>query len=93
MGKRSRESSISVKETFDKYTVIEWNGRQYVVFDEDKSLSRMFEIPEYTCEIIHNYQNQAMLNIENIRSGEILLRQEVNPARYRNVEEWMVDVQ
>lgn len=93
MGKRSRENSISVKGTSDKYTIIEWNGRQYVVFDEHGNLTNMFNIPEYDCEIIHNKWNQAMLNIENLRSGEILLRQEINPAKYRNVEEWMVDVQ
>ena len=86
MGKRSRENSISVKGVFDKYKLIEYDGQQYLVFDKHGNITDMFDIPEYSCEIIHNKWNESILNVENLRSGEILLRQEVNLVKYKYIE-------
>jgi hypothetical protein len=93
MGKRTRESSISIKETFDNHVVIEWNGKQYAIFNIEEKFLRLFDMPDYTCEIIHNFENRAMINIENIRTGDIILRQEVNPAKFKYTDEWVEDVQ
>jgi len=81
-----REPSISVKEAFDKYKLIECNGCQYLVFDKHGNLTDMFDVPEYSCEVIHTKWNEAILNVENLRSGEILLRQEVNPVKFKYIE-------
>jgi hypothetical protein len=32
-----------------------------------------------------------MLNIENLRSGRILVRQEINPFKFKNSSKWMQD--
>ena len=32
-----------------------------------------------------------MLNIEDIRRGEDVLRQEINPLKYKDVDEWVQD--
>ena len=93
MSKRSRENTISVKETFDNHIVIEWNNKQYAVFKLENTFIQMFERSEYNCEIIHNDSNQAMLNIEDMRTGDIILRQEVNPAKYKYVDKWVEDVE
>ena len=81
-----REPSISVKEAFDKYKIIECNGLQYLVFDKHGNLTDMFDVPEYNCEVIHNKLNEAILNVENLRSGEILLQQEVNLVKFKGAE-------
>lgn len=93
MGKRTRESQISIKETFDNHVVIEWNNKEYAVFHLDQEYIRMFDMPEYNCEIIHNVEKRAMLNIENIRTGVLIRRQEVNPAKYKDVDDWVQDIQ
>lgn len=92
MSKRSREPSISVKEIENGCIIIEYCGRKYALFS-DARLTSVFDLPEYSCEILHNKWHQAMLHVENLRTGETILRQEVNPAKDRNAECWVKDVQ
>jgi hypothetical protein len=93
MCKRTRESSISIKETFDDYTIIEWGGKEYAVFHLEDAVVKMFNTPDYNCEIIHNDENKAMISIEYIQTGELILRQEINSVKCKDIEEWTEDIQ
>lgn len=90
MPKRSRSLSIEVKGVEDENVIIEWRGKEYYVCN-GKQYTDLFTNSEMECDVIHNYENQAMLNIEDIRSGEILLRQEINPLKFKDSEKWVRD--
>jgi len=91
MVKRSREQSITVIWASGKYAIIRWNNRDYFLQGYTELLGEIFANSEYGCEVIHNKYHQAMLDILNIRTGESVLRQEINPASRLRADKWEVD--
>lgn len=92
MVKRSRELSIEVKEINQDNTIVfEWNGKDYIIFS-DNNVVDMISSTYFDCEVIHNLHNQAMLSVEYIKTGEVVLRQEINPAKFKGSAEWMEDI-
>ena len=90
MPKRKRTSSVELIAIMDDGIIIEYNQREYFVNQGDVYVKH-FENSDLEVDVVHNYENRAMLNIENIRSGEILLRQEINPFKYKDSDEWVQD--
>ena len=90
MPKRSRSSSVELIAIMDDGIIIEWNNREYYVNNGSKYVN-LFVDSDMDCTIVHNYENRAMLNIENIRYGKGVLRQEINPFKYKDSEEWVQD--
>lgn len=92
MVKRSRELSIEVKEVNEDDTIVfEWNGKDYIIHSNN-NVKNMILNTDFDCEVIHNHNHQAMLSVEYIKTGEIFLRQEINPVKYRGADEWMEDI-
>lgn len=91
MGKRTRQQSITVVWSKDDNAILEWNTRQYFMRGYSELLGDIFANPEYNCEVIHNKFNQPMLNVMNLRTGESVHRQDINPAKYIGSKEWMPD--
>ncbi len=90
MVKRSRDISIEITAVDDDGFVINYNGKQYYV-NGGKDYIKYYGNPEMEWSIVHNYKYKAMLNIENLRLGEDILRQEINPLKFKNVAMWVVD--
>jgi hypothetical protein len=92
MPKRKRSSCVELIAVIENGIVIEWNRKEYYVCCGSEYVKH-FDDSDLECTIIHNTENRAMLNIEDIRSGEDLLRQEINPFKYKDIEEWVRDDQ
>ena len=91
MTKRTRESSIEFEKT-DTFVVIKYGGKKYAWFPPDDTKYNTFvSDPTFECSIIHNSFGQAMINVENLRDCEDVLRQEINPLDKKDIEEWVVD--
>lgn len=90
MPKRSRTSSIEVKAVDTNGIVIQYGTKEYYVTGGNEYI-KFLENPELECTVIHNRENRAMLNIEDIRYGEDILRQEINPVKYKDIGEWVRD--
>lgn len=93
MPKRVRRSSAEIVQVnTDGTAVVEYNGRQYYWHIPDcVSLNKITDVNEYDITIVHNSENRAMLDIVEVRSEDIFLRQEVNPLSHKDVQEWVID--
>jgi len=89
MPKRKRSSGVELIKSDDNGMVIEYNQKEYYVCGSE--YLKLFENSDVEIEIVHNCENRAMLKIENIRSGEIVVQQEINPLKFKNSEEWVSD--
>jgi hypothetical protein len=91
MTKRTRESTLEFM-MMDDFVVISYNGKKYAWFPPDGvSYKNFLTDPKFECTIIHNSFGQAMLNVEDLRNCEDVLRQEINPLDKKDIEEWVVD--
>ena len=81
MNKRTRSLSVEVKVVDNENIIIECNQTEYYVHN-GKQYKNLFTDPEIECEIICNDNNQFTLNIENIRSGEVIVEQEINFMKF-----------
>lgn len=90
MPKRFRNSLVEIKSVDDKGIVIQYGHKEYYI-NGGKQYIPAFTDPEFECTIVHNCENRAMLNVENIRYGGDIFRQEINPLKYKDSEEWVVD--
>ena len=91
MAKRAREPSVEF-EMKDGFVVIKYSGKEYAWFPpSDMKLDTILSDPTFERSIIHNFENRAMFNIEDLRKNEDILRQEINPLSKKDVEEWVVD--
>lgn len=89
--KRQRTSGIEY-EVKDGFIIIMSNGRQYAWYPPiNGSVETFLNQQSFMYEIIHNNDGQAMFNVENLRTDERVLRQEINPLIYKDVENWMKD--
>lgn len=89
--KRQRQSSIEY-EINDEFVVITYNGRQYAWYPPiEGSIVNFLNQQAFEYEIIHNRDGRAMFNVENLRTNEFVLRQEINPLAYKDVEDWVRD--
>jgi hypothetical protein len=89
--KRQRQSSITYEIKGD-YVVITYNERQYAWRPPIKgSVDTFLNQQTFEYEIIHNRNGQAMFNVENMRTNEHILRQEINPLAYKDVDDWVRD--
>lgn len=89
--KRTRESSIQY-EIKDEYVVLNYNGKQYAWFAPMRAILEAFLNHEsYDYSIVHNNNGQAMFNVEDLRDNKDVFRQEVNPLKYKDVDEWAKD--
>jgi hypothetical protein len=90
MPKRKRNSEVELIAVDDSGIIIEWNRKEYYVCGGNNYID-LLDHQDVECEIIHNSEHRAMLNIENLRSGEIVLRQEINPFKFKDSGEWVKD--
>jgi hypothetical protein len=90
MPKRKRSSSVELIAVIENGIIIEWNRKEYYVY-HGSDYVKHFANSDLEWTIVHNSENRAMLNIEDIRSGEDVVRQEVNPFKYKDIEEWVRD--
>lgn len=90
MAKRSLAPSIEITAVDDNGFVVEYNGKQYYV-NGAKDYIKYYGNPQMEWSIIHNYKYKAMLNIEDIRLQEDVLRQEINPLKFKDVAKWVID--
>jgi len=89
MPKRSRISSVELISVDGDGFVIEANKKEYYVFGNE--YTKYFGNPDLEINVIHNFEHRAMLDIENIRSGQIVHRQEINPIKFKDVDDWVQD--
>jgi hypothetical protein len=91
MPKRNRTSSVELIAVDEGGFIIGYNNKKYYVNNSDKGYLKFFEDSEMEIEVIHNFEHRAMFNVEDIRSGDIILRQEINLFKFKDVDEWMKD--
>lgn len=93
MPKRQRRSSAEVVQVNqDGTAVVESGDKQYCWYvPENISLDKIIDTNEFEIAIIHNFENRAMIDIVSIRKDEMYLRQEVNPLKYKDSDDWVVD--
>jgi hypothetical protein len=89
MPKRARSSSVELIAVDDTGIIIEWNSKEYYVYGPDHV--RWFQNCDLEIDVFHNFENRAMLNVRNIRYDEDVLRQEINPFKFKDVKEWVRD--
>lgn len=91
MAKRTREPSVEF-EMKDGFVVIKYSGKEYAWFPPTHiTLDNLLNDPRYEPRVIHNFENRAMFNIEDLRNNEDVLRQEINPLSKKDIDEWVVD--
>lgn len=89
--KRQRDSPIQY-EIKDGYVVLGYNGKQYAWTPPMRLILKAFLTEDtYDYSIIHNNDGQAMFNVENMRNNKDIFRQEVNPLKDKDVQEWVKD--
>jgi hypothetical protein len=93
MPKRERRSSAEIIYVNANGTaIVEHAGKQYFWhIPEDVILDRLTDTNEFEISIIHNREHRAMIDIMSVRKDECYLRQEINPLKYKDSEEWVVD--
>jgi hypothetical protein len=93
MTKRSREQPVEfvVK---DDHTEVRYNDKIYfwehpadVHFESLMNLQRS----EYEFYVTHNSEKKAMLAVENIRDNQIIFEFKINPIKYGDVADWLID--
>jgi hypothetical protein len=89
MPKRKRSSSVELIAVMNEGIIIEWNQKEYYLHGHN--YVKLFENPDLEIDVIHNFENRAMLDVKDIRLDEQVLRQEINPFKYKDVEEWVMD--
>jgi hypothetical protein len=77
MSKRNRSSSVEIKVVDNENIIIEWNQKEYYVHGGNR-YTNLFNDSELECEVIYGDNKKPLLNIENIRSGETIVCQEIN---------------
>lgn len=91
MGKRKREPRVEF-EMADGYVILKYDNKEYAwTPPPDFLLKYILDDSTFMCTIVHNFNNQAMINIENVMDNELILRQEINPLKYKNIGDWVVD--
>jgi hypothetical protein len=93
MTKREREVSVLFSDIgSDGFITVEYNGKKYAwLMSNEGQVSKLTDDHYYTCEIIHNVNNQAMINFIDIKTDEDFLRQEINPLDRKNCMYWCID--
>ena len=75
---KTNNDSVIIKNGNKTY---KWHG---------KGANELINSKIYTATIIHNIENKAMIDFEDILTGESVYRSEINPAASQS-EEWVVD--
>lgn len=89
--KRQRDASIDY-EVRDGYVILTYCGKKYVWTPPMQMILEAFLSEDtYEYSIVHNRDGQAMFNVENLRTNKDVFRQEVNPLKHKDVEEWVKD--
>jgi hypothetical protein len=94
MPKRERRSSAEIIQmNSDGTAIVEYAGKQYYwsYIPSYIALTRLNDASEFDVTIVHNFEHRAMIDITSVRKDEQLLRQEINPLKYKDSEEWVVD--
>lgn len=95
MSKRQRDSStVIIQMNDDGWAVIDYHGKFYSWnVPGDIDIDKVMDTSRYDISIIHNAERRAMIDIVDIRTEEIYLRQEVNPFEFKDIDEWVIDNQ
>ena len=93
MPKRQRRSSAEITQVnSDGTAIVEYGSKQYHWhIPEGIVLNKVTDVNEFEITIVHNFEHRAMIDIITVRNEEFYLRQEINPLKYKDVEEWVVD--
>jgi hypothetical protein len=75
---KTNNDSVIIKNGNKTY---KWHG---------KGADKLINSELYTATIIHNIENRAMIDFEDILTGESMYRSEINPAASQS-EEWVAD--
>jgi hypothetical protein len=93
MTKRSREQSVEFV-VRDDHTEVRYNDKIYfwnhpadVHFESLMKLQKS----EFDFYISHNPDHKAILVIEDLKEDEIRFQFKINPIKYGDVAEWLVD--
>lgn len=91
MSKRSREQPVEFIYRND-LTEVRYNDKVYC-WDHpaNYNFEKLMQDPDCEFTILHNYENKAMLNVQNIRTDETIIRFKINPIEFAHKGEWVVD--
>ena len=81
MTKRSRSPSVEVKVVDNENIIIECNEAEYYLVGGHK-YQDLFTNSLVECEIVYRHDNQPMIKVNRIESGEIILYKEVGFMRF-----------
>lgn len=91
MSKRPREQPVDFIIKND-HTEVRYNNNVYC-WDHPANVNfeKLLEDPDYEFTILHNYEHKAMLNVQNVRKNESVIRFKINPIEFADKGEWVVD--
>lgn len=93
MTKRAREQAVEFVVRNDHTEVrygnkiYFWEHPAHVNFEHLMKL----QTSEYHFYVTHNHEKKAILAIENIRDDRVAFEFQINPIKYGDVAEWLVD--
>lgn len=91
MSKRIREQPVDLI-IKDDHTEVRYNGSIYC-WDHPVNVSfeKLLHNPDYEFSILHNFEHKAMLNVQNVRTNESVIRFKINPIQFADNGDWVVD--
>lgn len=93
MTKREREQGVEFVVRND-HTEVRYNDKIYFwqhPVDVNFECLMKLQTSEYNFYVTHSPEKKAILAIENIRDDIIILEFKINPIKYGDIAEWLVD--
>lgn len=93
MTKREREQPVDFVVRND-HTEVRYNNKTYFwEHPADVNFESLMKLQtsEYHFYVAHNPEKKAMLVIENIRDDRVAFEFQINPIKYGDIAEWLVD--
>lgn len=75
------------------YIVTTEAGNKYAWNIGDNMFDDMTTTRGFKIQILHNFENKAMIDVFDDNSNNCVYRSEINPLSHADVEEWVVDDQ
>jgi hypothetical protein len=91
MVKRAREASVEF-DVMDGFVIIKHYGKKYAWHPpKNITLNKFLTDSTFEYSVVHNSQGKAMINVEDLRKSKDVLRQEINPLQYKDIDSWVAD--
>ncbi len=91
MSKRTREQSVEFIIHNDHTEIRYGNKGYYWEHPANTNLEKLINNAEFDFNILHNFENKAMLNVEHLRDNKSIIRYKINPIQFGYNVEWLVD--